>query len=180
MATQIAKHVKVLQQIKAHTRDVTCVEFYGNNLLISGSWYVQSIVLTWICVRVLTWYFVNLLHLSSRFYSQSDKTIRVWRWNVGCGFLEESFSPLLGHRYGVTSVKVSPQVRFCAKQKKQTWNQCSKFQFYFGSGYLPFPFSSQIIYKNISRYSLDVGNCSSSSRNLCDHLFRSATNFTSS
>lgn len=40
----------------------------------------------------------------------SDKTVRVWRWNVGSGFEEESFSPLLGHRYGVTSVRVSPQV----------------------------------------------------------------------
>ncbi|XP_055313045.1 WD repeat, SAM and U-box domain-containing protein 1-like isoform X2 [Sitodiplosis mosellana] len=76
MSRLIAKHVKVLQEIKAHTRDVTCVEFWGNNLLVSGS---------------------------------SDKTIRVWKWHVGCGFLEESYSPLLGHKYGITSVKVSPQ-----------------------------------------------------------------------
>lgn len=40
----------------------------------------------------------------------SDKTVRVWRWNVGTGFEEEVFSPLRGHRYGVTSVRVSPQV----------------------------------------------------------------------
>lgn len=40
----------------------------------------------------------------------SDKTVRVWRWNIGNGFVEESFSPLLGHKYGVTSVRVSPQV----------------------------------------------------------------------
>lgn len=40
----------------------------------------------------------------------SDKTVRVWRWNVGKGFVEEIFSPLLGHKYGVTCVKVSPQV----------------------------------------------------------------------
>lgn len=37
MSKQIAKFVKVLQEIKAHTRDVTCVEFWGNNLLVSGS-----------------------------------------------------------------------------------------------------------------------------------------------
>lgn len=37
MSRLIAKNVKVLQEIKAHTRDVTCVEFWGNNLLVSGS-----------------------------------------------------------------------------------------------------------------------------------------------
>uniref|UniRef100_A0A8D8CHR1 WD repeat, SAM and U-box domain-containing protein 1 n=2 Tax=Culex pipiens TaxID=7175 RepID=A0A8D8CHR1_CULPI len=39
----------------------------------------------------------------------SDKTVRVWRWTAGSGFSEESFSPLLGHKYGVTSVRVSPK-----------------------------------------------------------------------
>ncbi|XP_053673256.1 WD repeat, SAM and U-box domain-containing protein 1-like [Anopheles nili] len=39
----------------------------------------------------------------------SDKTVRVWRWQVGSGYQEEPFSPLLGHRYGVTSVRVSPK-----------------------------------------------------------------------
>ncbi|XP_052872485.1 WD repeat, SAM and U-box domain-containing protein 1-like [Anopheles cruzii] len=39
----------------------------------------------------------------------SDKTVRVWRWTPGSGFQEASFSPLLGHRYGVTSVRVSPK-----------------------------------------------------------------------
>uniref|UniRef100_A0A182Y145 Uncharacterized protein n=1 Tax=Anopheles stephensi TaxID=30069 RepID=A0A182Y145_ANOST len=39
----------------------------------------------------------------------SDKTVRVWRWAAGNGFQEEPFSPLLGHRYGVTSVRVSPK-----------------------------------------------------------------------
>ena len=41
----------------------------------------------------------------------SDKTIRVWKWISGDGFVEEPFSPLKGHKYGVTSVKISPQVR---------------------------------------------------------------------
>uniref|UniRef100_A0A182X510 WD_REPEATS_REGION domain-containing protein n=1 Tax=Anopheles quadriannulatus TaxID=34691 RepID=A0A182X510_ANOQN len=40
----------------------------------------------------------------------SDKTVRVWRWVAGSGYREEPFSPLLGHRYGVTSVRVSPKV----------------------------------------------------------------------
>lgn len=40
----------------------------------------------------------------------SDKLIRVWKWNVGSGFLEESYSPLKGHKYSVTSVRISPQV----------------------------------------------------------------------
>ncbi|EDO63689.1 AGAP005577-PA [Anopheles gambiae str. PEST] len=39
----------------------------------------------------------------------SDKTVRVWRWVAGSGYREEPFSPLLGHRYGVTSVRVSPK-----------------------------------------------------------------------
>nr|XP_019557895.2 WD repeat, SAM and U-box domain-containing protein 1-like [Aedes albopictus]XP_029725429.1 WD repeat, SAM and U-box domain-containing protein 1-like [Aedes albopictus]XP_029725431.1 WD repeat, SAM and U-box domain-containing protein 1-like [Aedes albopictus] len=39
----------------------------------------------------------------------SDKTVRVWRWVAGNGFCEEPFSPLLGHKYGVTSVRVSPK-----------------------------------------------------------------------
>lgn len=43
------------------------------------------------------------------FTGSSDKTVRVWRWNVGKGFVEEVFSPLLGHKYGVTCVRVSPQ-----------------------------------------------------------------------
>lgn len=53
----------------------------------------------------------NLLREKCAFFCyRSDKTIRVWKWHVGCGFLEESYSPLLGHKYGITSVKVSPQV----------------------------------------------------------------------
>ncbi|XP_058827920.1 uncharacterized protein LOC131687848 isoform X2 [Topomyia yanbarensis] len=39
----------------------------------------------------------------------SDKSVRVWRWIVGSGFCEEPFSPLKGHKYGVTSVRVSPK-----------------------------------------------------------------------
>ncbi|XP_017783076.1 PREDICTED: WD repeat, SAM and U-box domain-containing protein 1 isoform X2 [Nicrophorus vespilloides] len=39
----------------------------------------------------------------------SDKTVRIWEWSPGAGFVEKSFSPLRGHKYGVTSVKVSPQ-----------------------------------------------------------------------
>ncbi|XP_055621483.1 WD repeat, SAM and U-box domain-containing protein 1-like [Toxorhynchites rutilus septentrionalis] len=39
----------------------------------------------------------------------SDKTVRVWRWTAGSGFCEEPFSPLLGHKYGVTCVRVSPK-----------------------------------------------------------------------
>lgn len=37
MSRLIAKHVKVLQEISAHSRDVTCVEFWGNSLLVTGS-----------------------------------------------------------------------------------------------------------------------------------------------
>ncbi|XP_043686565.1 WD repeat, SAM and U-box domain-containing protein 1-like [Vespula pensylvanica] len=38
-----------------------------------------------------------------------DKRVRVWEWQNGTGYVEAFFSPLLGHKYGVTSVKVSPQ-----------------------------------------------------------------------
>ncbi|CAL7950830.1 unnamed protein product [Xylocopa violacea] len=38
-----------------------------------------------------------------------DKHVRVWKWEMGKGYIEAYFSPLQGHKYGVTSVKVSPQ-----------------------------------------------------------------------
>ncbi|XP_053982976.1 WD repeat, SAM and U-box domain-containing protein 1-like isoform X1 [Hylaeus volcanicus] len=38
-----------------------------------------------------------------------DKRVRVWQWKAGSGYVEAYFSPLLGHKYGVTSVKVSPR-----------------------------------------------------------------------
>ncbi|XP_076241423.1 uncharacterized protein LOC143183650 isoform X2 [Calliopsis andreniformis] len=38
-----------------------------------------------------------------------DKRVRVWRWQPNEGYVETSFSPLIGHKYGVTSVKVSPR-----------------------------------------------------------------------
>uniref|UniRef100_A0A1L8DNJ1 Putative wd40 domain protein n=1 Tax=Nyssomyia neivai TaxID=330878 RepID=A0A1L8DNJ1_9DIPT len=74
--SNLVGNVKILQEIKAHSSDVTSIEFHGSSLLITGS---------------------------------SDKTVRVFRWIVGSGFVEESFSPLLGHKYGVTCVRMSPQ-----------------------------------------------------------------------
>ncbi|XP_076180515.1 WD repeat, SAM and U-box domain-containing protein 1 isoform X2 [Ptiloglossa arizonensis] len=38
-----------------------------------------------------------------------DKRVRVWQWRASRGYVEAYFSPLLGHKYGVTSVKVSPR-----------------------------------------------------------------------
>ncbi|XP_076388519.1 uncharacterized protein LOC100881755 isoform X4 [Megachile rotundata] len=38
-----------------------------------------------------------------------DKRVRVWQWRIGEGYVEAFFSPLQGHKYGVTSVKVSPR-----------------------------------------------------------------------
>jgi len=43
------------------------------------------------------------------FLTYRDKRIRVWEWQPGSGYVEAYFSPLIGHKYGVTSVKVSPQ-----------------------------------------------------------------------
>ncbi|KMQ94861.1 wd sam and u-box domain-containing protein 1 [Lasius niger] len=42
-----------------------------------------------------------------------DKRVRVWEWQPGTGYVEAYFSPLMGHKYGVTSVKVSPQSTMC-------------------------------------------------------------------
>ncbi|XP_030764890.1 WD repeat, SAM and U-box domain-containing protein 1-like isoform X2 [Sitophilus oryzae] len=39
----------------------------------------------------------------------SDKTIRVWDWIKGSGYVERQNSPLRGHKYQVTCVKISPQ-----------------------------------------------------------------------
>lgn len=57
-------------------------------------------------------YFIKLTIIRMNLYDCSDKTVRAWRWVVGQGFVEESFSPLLGHKYGVTSVRISPQVSY--------------------------------------------------------------------
>ncbi|KAJ8686204.1 hypothetical protein QAD02_021998 [Eretmocerus hayati] len=55
-----------------------------------------------------------------------DKKVRVWEWQPGVGFTEVSYSPLLGHKYGVTSVKVSPQSTMLASGSidgtTQLWN----------------------------------------------------------
>ncbi|XP_047103130.1 WD repeat, SAM and U-box domain-containing protein 1-like [Schistocerca piceifrons] len=38
-----------------------------------------------------------------------DKKIWVYDWHPGLGYIETPYSPLLGHKYGVTSVRFSPQ-----------------------------------------------------------------------
>jgi WD40 repeat protein len=38
-----------------------------------------------------------------------DKTVRVWEWNAGEGYVDMSYSPLIGHKYGVTCIRFSPQ-----------------------------------------------------------------------
>ena len=42
----------------------------------------------------------------------SDKTVRLFRWEVGSGFTEDKHSPYLGHKYAVTQAVFSPKVRF--------------------------------------------------------------------
>ncbi|KAK8406697.1 hypothetical protein O3P69_007344 [Scylla paramamosain] len=37
-----------------------------------------------------------------------DKSVRVYKWQIGDKFVEVSYSPLLGHTYGVNSVNFSP------------------------------------------------------------------------
>ncbi|KAJ4432103.1 hypothetical protein ANN_20718 [Periplaneta americana] len=38
-----------------------------------------------------------------------DKTVRVWEWSPGEGYVDMAYSPLMGHKYGVTCIRFSPQ-----------------------------------------------------------------------
>lgn len=91
--------------------------------------------------------FYLTLSLSPRY---SDKTVRVWRWVAGSGYREEPFSPLLGHRYGVTSVRVSPKV---SSNKMHV----------------------AAVHRNTFRYWRSVGYCSSSSRYRYEYRLRFST-----
>ncbi|XP_034952445.1 WD repeat, SAM and U-box domain-containing protein 1-like [Chelonus insularis] len=55
-----------------------------------------------------------------------DKKVRVWEWHQGVGYEEVSYSPLMGHKYGVTCVKISPQSTMLASASidgtTQLWN----------------------------------------------------------
>ncbi|XP_026471916.1 WD repeat, SAM and U-box domain-containing protein 1-like [Ctenocephalides felis] len=66
--------VKLLQSLKGHNSDVTCVIFMEE---------AHSILVPAI------------------------KTVRVWKWQIGEGFQEDEHSPFLGHKYGVTCVRIS-------------------------------------------------------------------------
>lgn len=43
-------------------------------------------------------------------HALSDKTVRLYRWTAGEGFVEDQHSPLIGHKYAVTKVEFSPKV----------------------------------------------------------------------
>ncbi|XP_056633756.1 WD repeat, SAM and U-box domain-containing protein 1-like [Diorhabda sublineata] len=51
----------------------------------------------------------DLVTTSTIVTGSSDKTVRIWDWNVGLGYTERSVSPLRAHKYQVTCVKISPQ-----------------------------------------------------------------------
>lgn len=42
----------------------------------------------------------------------SDKSVRLFRWEVGTGFTEDKNSPYKGHKYAVTKVAFSPKVQY--------------------------------------------------------------------
>ncbi|XP_039298056.1 WD repeat, SAM and U-box domain-containing protein 1 [Nilaparvata lugens] len=46
------------------------------------------------------------LHLAS---GSGDKSVCVWEWKPGLGFVDTTYSPLTGHKYSVTSVRFSPE-----------------------------------------------------------------------
>lgn len=50
---------------------------------------------------------LNLLH-SLLYHVCRDKSVRVYKWQVGDKFVEVGYSPLLGHTYGVNCVNFSP------------------------------------------------------------------------
>ncbi|XP_043472467.1 WD repeat, SAM and U-box domain-containing protein 1-like isoform X1 [Leptopilina heterotoma] len=58
--------------------------------------------------------------------ASGDKKVRIWDWKSGTGYVETPFSPLLGHKYGVTCVKISPQSTMVASSSidgtTQLWN----------------------------------------------------------
>ena len=37
-----------------------------------------------------------------------DKSVRVYKWQVGDSFIEVKYSPLIGHTYAVNSIDFSP------------------------------------------------------------------------
>ncbi|CAG9853569.1 unnamed protein product [Phyllotreta striolata] len=62
----------------------------------------------------------------------SDKTVRIWDWKAGSGYEERQSSPLKGHKYQVTCVRISPQGSLLASASVDgtavLWNvhNCSK------------------------------------------------------
>ncbi|GFG40879.1 hypothetical protein Cfor_08909 [Coptotermes formosanus] len=55
---------------------------------------------------------VTCCDFGGNFYLASgsgDKTVRVWKWSAGEGYVDMSYSPLTGHKYGVTCIRFSPQ-----------------------------------------------------------------------
>lgn len=46
------------------------------------------------------------LHLAS---GSGDKSVCVWEWKPGLGYVDTTYSPLTGHKYSVTSVRFSPE-----------------------------------------------------------------------
>lgn len=43
-------------------------------------------------------------------HSRSDKTVRLFKWEIGSGFTEDAHSPFIGHKYAVTRATFSPKV----------------------------------------------------------------------
>lgn len=86
-------NIKLLQSLTDHKSDVTSCDFAPNFTLVTGSRWIKNIT-------------IKIRYKFSRF---SDKTTRVWQWISGTGYVQKSYSPLIGHKYGVTCVRVSPQ-----------------------------------------------------------------------
>lgn len=50
---QVAKNVKVLQTVRAHASDVTCLEFWSNQLFTGSGWVGIALFRLCLCLCVL-------------------------------------------------------------------------------------------------------------------------------
>jgi hypothetical protein len=56
------------------------------------------------------YYFLFIIIIIITTTTYSDKTVRLFKWQAGDGFVEQESSPLTGHKYAVTKTQFSPKV----------------------------------------------------------------------
>lgn len=91
-------------------------------------------------------------------YSSSDKRVRVWQWRSGTGYIEAYFSPLQGHKYGVTSVKVSPRSTMLASASIDGTTLLWNLRVSFYSSFHSVRYQNDIRYINVHVFSDGIKN----------------------